>query len=213
MTSFLRTSLLSATIVIAFAIPAAAVADSNDFSVRTLGEPATAGLPVTGPLSDFLATSRGRVIVPTRWRALAGGDGRLRFQTMQNPSCTFRLTYTVRSLLGPSQPAADRVAAGLPAASARHLLDSGVHGAAAFRVVRRPSVGGRVRVDGLWTAVLTRRADIAPSGQVAWTEIRVAAASLPGDECHAGTWRAALGPTIGDSLAVARTRLYFTRKR
>jgi hypothetical protein len=79
--------------------------------------------------------------------------------------------------------------------------------------VRRPGIGGRVRVDGLWAGVLTRRADIAPSGQSAWTEIHVAAVSRPGSECHAGTWREALGPTIGDSLAVARTRLRFTRKR
>ena len=31
------------------------------------------------------------------------------------------------------------------------------------------------------------------------------------DECHAGTWREALGPAIGDSLAAARARLRFVR--
>lgn len=77
--------------------------------------------------------------------------------------------------------------------------------------MRRPGVGGRVRLDALWAGVLTKRLDIAPAGQVAWTAIRVAAVSRAGDECHSGTWRQALGPTIGDSLAVARTSLHFTK--
>ena len=107
--------------------------------------------------------------------------------------------------------AAAYVAAKLLAAGPQYLLDRGVRGSRAFRVVRQPGLGGRVRLDGLWAAVLTRRSDIAPSGQGAWIEIRVAAMSRAGDECHSGTWRQALGPAIGDSLAVARTSLHFTK--
>ena len=103
------------------------------------------------------------------------------------------------------------MAATLPAQTSRHLLDSGDHGGRAWRVVRRQT-NGRLRVDALWSAVLTRRSDIAPSGQVAWTDIRVTATSTAGSECHSGTYRQALGPTIGDSLAVARHTLRFTRK-
>ena len=121
------------------------------------------------------------------------------------------MTYTVKSVLAPSQDASSYVAAGLASPSARHLLDSGVHGNRAFRVVRQPGIGGRVRLDALWAGVLTKRTDIAPAGQVAWTQIRVTAMSRAGDECHSGTWRQALGPAIGDSLAVARTRLHFTK--
>jgi hypothetical protein len=77
--------------------------------------------------------------------------------------------------------------------------------------VRQPGIGGRVRLEALWAGVLTKRSDIAPAGQAAWTEIRVIAMSGAGDECHSGTWRQALGPTIGDSLAVARTSLHFTK--
>ena len=116
-------------------------------------------------------------------------------------------------MLAPAADAADRVAARLPAAGPRYVLDGGERGNRAFRVIRRKSSGGQVRVDALWTGVLTRRADVAPAGQAAWTEIRVRAASRSGDECHAGTWREALGPAIGDSLAVARTALHFTKKR
>jgi hypothetical protein len=121
------------------------------------------------------------------------------------------VTYTVKSVLAPSQEASSYVTTGLPSPSARHLLDSGVHGSRAFRVVRQAGTGGRVHLDALWAGLLTKRTDIAPAGQVAWTEIRVTAVSRAGDECHSGTWRQALGPSIGDSLAVARTSLHFTK--
>jgi hypothetical protein len=205
----LRLGLLVAAVGLVFA--ASAGAQPGRFATRTFTEPARPGLAVTGVLSGYRVTSVGRVVVPTSWRTLAAPAGRLRFLTVNNSSCRYTVTYTVRSLLAPSQDAAAYVAAGLPSSSARHLLDSGVHGARAFRVVRQPGIGGRVHLDALWAAVLTRRADIAPAGRVAWTEIRVTAVSRPGDECHSGTWRQALGPAIGDSLAVARTGLRFTK--
>ncbi len=71
--------------------------------------------------------------------------------------------------------------------------------------------GSGVRVDGLWASILTRRDDIAPSGQIVWSEIRATASSRAGDECHSGTYRKALGPQMGDALAVARTTLRFVR--
>lgn len=115
-------------------------------------------------------------------------------------------------MLAPAADPGDYAAARLPAASSRHLLDSGERGNRAFRVVRQQGIGGRVRVDALWAGVLTRRSDIAANGRIAWTEIRVSAVSRSGDECHAGTWREAVGPTIGDSLAVARTKLRFSKR-
>ncbi len=190
---------------------APAGAAPSAYSVKALTEPARSGLAVTGALSDLVATSKARVLVPARWRQRRASAGRLRFTTTQNPSCHFALTYTVRSAITPVQSATDHVTAALPATSARHLLDSGERGSSAFRVVRRPGIGGRVRVDALWARVLTRRSDIVSDGRVAWTEIRVSAQSRKGDECHAGTWRESLGPDIGDSLAVARTRLHFTK--
>jgi hypothetical protein len=186
-------------------------AQRHTFVTRTFTEPAKPGLTVTGPLSGYRVTSVGRVVVPTAWRSLSAPAGRLRFRNVNNASCSYTVTYTVTSLLAPRQDPAAYVATKLPAASSRHLLDSGVRGGRAFRVVRQPGVGAQVRLDALWAAVLTARTDIAPPGQVAWTEIRVTALSRPGSECHAGTWREALGPAIGDSLAVARTGLHFTR--
>lgn len=205
--------LAAAASILTFAVAGPAGAQTGRFVTRTVTEPANPGLAVTGPLSDLVATSRARVIVPLAWQRRDAPAGRLRFQTQNNPNCRYNLSYTVASVLAPAADAADRVAARLPAAGPRYVLDSGERGNRAFRVIRRKSSGGQVRVDGLWTGVLTRRADVAPGAQVAWSEIRVTAASRKGDECHAGTWREALGPAIGDSLAVARTSLHFTKQR
>jgi hypothetical protein len=197
-------------IVLASAAPA--TAQRGTYATRTVTEPAASGLAVTGPLSDFVATSRARVIVPTAWQRRSAAAGQLRFLTTQNSSCHYTVSYTAKSVLAPSQDAAAYVAARLAPPTPRHLIDAGARGNRAFRVVRQTGSGGRVRLDALWAGVLTRRADIAPAPQTAWTEIRVSAVSRSGDECHAGTWRDALGPTIGDSLAVARTGLHFSKK-
>jgi hypothetical protein len=192
-------------------LAASAGAASDGFSIHKLAEPATPGLAVTGPLRGYRATANGRVLLPASWRRSSASAGHLRMLATQNANCRYAVTYSIRSTLAPDQRAADYVAARLPSMSARHLLDSGERGGRAFRVVRRSGVGARVRLDALWAGVLTKRSDVTPAGRVAWTEIRVSAVSREGDECHSGTWRQALGPTIGDSLAVARATLRFTR--
>jgi len=188
----------------------AALAARGDYATRSFTERADPGLAVSGSLSEYRVVSRARVIVPEDWSRLRAPSDRLRFLTRGTPSCRYALTVTVRSLLGEPGDASERAAERLPARSASYVLDSGRRGSGAFRVVRRAS-SDRVRVDGLWTSVLTRRDDIARDGQVAWSEIRVTAASRAGDECHSGTYREALGPQVGDALATARARLFFVR--
>lgn len=196
---------------LACAGPAIAAASSGLRSLNVT-EPAAPGLPVSGALSGFHVTSTVRVVVPAGWSRKAAPAGQLRLLAPVDPSCAYGLTYTVKSVLAPSQQAAAYAAGLLPAPGPRYLLDSGVRGNKAFRVVRETTTNGQVRVNGLWVGVLTKRADIAPAATPAWTQIAVTAVSQAGDECHSGTWRAVLGPAIGDSLAVARTGLHFTGK-
>ncbi|MCW2958739.1 MAG: hypothetical protein JWP18_1542 [Solirubrobacterales bacterium] len=201
-------------VVVAVTLPAPGPADAAaaaDRMTRTFSEPASRGLAVSGPLAGFRVTSKARIVVPTRWERRDAPTGSLAFRHSRGSGCTYNLTYSVRSVIGPVQDAQERVTAALPAAGARYVLDSGRHGTRAFRVVRQKSVGGRVRIDAQWSGVLTKRDDIAPAGKAAWTDIRVVARSRQGDECHSGTWRKTMGPDIGDSLAVARTGLRFTR--
>jgi hypothetical protein len=199
--------------VLALGVASAAHADRGGYRALSFTETANPGLTVSGSLGDtYVAVSRARVIVPTEWRRLKAKAGELRFIS-PGGSCRYRVTFTVRSRLGEPRDAADYVAEGLPAAGPAYVLDSGQRaGNRAFRVIREKSTGRVVRVRGLRAAVLTRRADVAPSGQTAWSEIAVDAASLPGDECHSGTWRERLGPQLGDALATARTNLTFAKK-
>lgn len=195
------------------ALPAgAAPAATTTFAARTLTEPAATSLAVSGPLKTFVAGSKARVVVPAAWAAApAAPAGALRFTATQNSGCHYAITYSVRTVVGDPGDAGERVDARLPAASSPYLLDRGVRGSRAFRIVREKTASGRIRLRGLWNGVLTKRSDIVPAGKVAWTEIRITVTSRAGDECHAGTYRDALGPNLGDSLAVARTGLHFTK--
>ncbi len=197
--------------ILAVGLVATSRADAATFITRPVTEPVSGGLTVTGPLSGYVVTSNARVLVPTAWTVRSQKTS-LRLRTTQNPSCHYTVTYRASSTLDAPENAADRAARLLPAQGARYVLDSGVRGSRAFRVIRTPGLNGRVRVRALWTGVLTKRADIAPAGKVAWTQIAVDAVSTAGDECHAGTWRESLGPSIGDSLATARVRLHFTKR-
>jgi hypothetical protein len=185
---------------------------ADDRYVRhSVVEPANPGLTVSGSLGkSFRAVNSARVIVPVQWRVQKAKAGQRKYLSVQNSACHFRITFTAKSRLGAPGEALAYVNAGLPAAGSRYVLDSGVRNGGAFRVVRKQTTGA-VRVDGLFATVLTRRDDVAPAGQVAWAEVRVVATSSPGDECHSGTYRQALGPQIGDALATARARLTFAK--
>ncbi|MEY2514326.1 MAG: hypothetical protein QOJ89_1684 [bacterium] len=197
---------------LALALTSAGAAKAADARLKLVSftQSAAAGLPVKAPLDEFRAVSRARVAVPAAWRTLPATAGQARFESARSPGCHYRVTFSVTTRVAAAGDAQRYVTAALPAASAPYLLDSGVHDSRAFRVVRQKT-GSGVRIDGLWAAILTRRADIAPSGQVVWSEIRASARSRAGDECHAGTYREVLGPQLGDALAIARSTLRFVR--
>jgi hypothetical protein len=198
-------------LVFVFGITSGVHADRGQYVVHSFTEPANSGFPVSKPLDEFRAVARVRVVVPAEWRRLKAGSGQRRFVDAGR-GCRYRVTFAVNSQLAGPRDAAEYVADALPSPGTRSLLDSGRRGSAAFRVILNRS-RPVVQISALWAAVLTRRSDIAPPGQVAWSELSVAAASRRGDECHSGTWRDRLGPQIGDALATARTRLDFIRRR
>jgi hypothetical protein len=194
----------------ALVIAAPVAAAGSAYAVDSLTEPANPGLAVAAPLAEFHVVSKARIVVPGSWKRLPSPAGTLNFHTSDNPGCTYAISFSVRSQLVATQPTAAFVASALPSPDPRRLLDSGQRGSSAFRVVRPVSTTrGGVRLNGLWATVLTRRTDIAPKGQVAWTELSVSATSLPNQDCGSGTYRDALGPALGDVLATARTALHF----
>jgi hypothetical protein len=199
---------LACTAVLGLSAPVAAT--GSTYTVDSLTEPANPGLAVGAPLSEFHVVSKARIVVPVTWKRLPSPAGSLDFRSSDSPGCTYSISFSVRSQLVATQSTAAFVAGALPSADPRRLLDSGERGSSAFRVVRPVgTAGGIVHLNGLWASVLSRRTDIAPKGQVAWTELSVSATSLPNQDCGSGTYRDVLGPALGDVLATARTTLHF----
>lgn len=206
--------LITTTGVLAALVPAAlaasAPAATGRYVTHTLTPPASSGLEALQGLEGLRAVARARVVVPSDWRRIAApAAGQLRFST-PGTSCRYLVTFSVATSRAATADPAVRAEALLPTPGVRRLLDSGTHGSAAFRVVR-PATTGRVRVDGLRSAVLTRRPDLVATGQTVWGDLRATALSRPGDECHSGTWRVRMGPQLGDALAISRTTLAFVR--
>lgn len=203
-------AVFAATVAAILSLAGGAQAATGEYVTRSVNEPADPGLEVQPPLDEFRAVSRARVVVLKEWRSQRASAGRLAFLT-PGTSCRYRVTFSVRTRIAPPGDPVAYVTAALPSPGPAYLLDAGQRTGTAFRTVRRRNSGEIVRIDALWAQVLTRRRDIVPAGQVAWTEIRVAAASRPGDECHSGTWREVMGPRISDALATARASLRFVR--
>ena len=207
-----RRRLLAAALgpVLALGVVSGAQADRGRYVARSFVEPAKPGLTVSKPLDALRAVSGARVVVPSEWRRQSAKAGQLRFLT-PGRSCRYRVTFSVRSRLAAPRDAAAYAADALPSPAASRLLDSGQRGSSAFRVVHEPGSGTVVRLAGFRASVLTKRPDIAPAGQIAWSELSVSAASRAGDECHSGTYRDVLGPQLADTLATARTPLRFVK--
>ncbi|MBA3745955.1 MAG: hypothetical protein H0W96_00450 [Solirubrobacterales bacterium] len=207
-TLFARSAILG--VALTLAAIGVAQAATNRYLAYSFAEPASAGLDVKPPLDEFDIVASGRIVVSTDWQRLSAKAGQLRFLSSRGTNCRYRVTFSLRKRLAPASDPAQYVAAALPAASRAYVLDSGAHGSRAFAVVRRKTSQG-VRVDGLSSGVITRRSDIAPAGQVLWGDIRVTATSRPGDECHSGTYREALGPQMGDVLANGKMNFRFVK--
>lgn len=207
-TSLTRSAILAATLTLA-TIGVAQAATSR-YLAYSFAEPAGAGIAVKPPLDEFVVVGSARIVVSTDWQRQSAKAGQLRFLSSRGTNCRYRVTFSVRKRLAAASDPAQSVAAALPATSPAYLLDSGVHGSRAFRVVRQKTSQG-VRVDGLSSGVITRRSDIAPAGRVLWGDIRVTATSRPGDECHSGTYREALGPQMGDVLATGKASFRFVK--
>src|SRR4051812_34925464 len=137
MSSIPRTRVLLP-LALALAAGSIGVAQAADarLSLLSFTQPASSGLSVKAPLDEFVAVSRARVAVPSAWRRLSSKPGQLRMEDPHSTSCHYRVTFTVSTRLAAAADVERYVAAALPAPSEAYLLDSGVHGSRAFRVVR-----------------------------------------------------------------------------
>jgi hypothetical protein len=143
--------------------------------------------------------------VPKAWQALKPKDNRHRSFREGAAICRYTVTFTTRQASDTSETPIEHVSKAVPAAGSRYVIDFGQRGtASAWRVVRLRTAAGQP------TRLRAMRADRHSTGDGAhvWQETVVTAASRKGSECHSGTYRAVLGPQIGNALATATGRAY-----
>jgi hypothetical protein len=195
---------LVAVAVVGAASAAASIAGAADFRGYALrSTTAVQGLPGT---TTFVTA---RVILPRSWKALRASPGTLRFRE-GNSRCSFTVALALRIRVAAAGSAEDHVAADLPVSGVRLVLDSGTRQPGAWRVTRAPTAG-RLVLHGEYARVAHADAGLIPAGQAAWGELVASASSRPGDVCHSGTYRAALGPALGDAFAAVRMTAYARR--
>ncbi|HEU4977204.1 MAG TPA: hypothetical protein VFT50_19100 [Baekduia sp.] len=153
--------------------------------------------------------ARASFLIKGTWKPKRIRRTSLRFRA-GDPSCHYAVTFRMRTVLGPAVTPADRVLADLPVKAPAYLLDSGTRPPGAWRVTRAPGTNP-VRIRGEHARIAHADVGLVPAGQAAWTTIVARAHTLPHGECHAGTWRASVGPGIGDAFATARVSGYARR--
>jgi hypothetical protein len=154
--------------------------------------------------SNVAANYSAKVFLPSNWKTSSGGSTSLKF-TEGAVKCRYVGTITAHVERGAKGNAGAFVAADLPETNTKLILDQGVRNGGAWRVIRVQRSDGRTQVKGEFARPLTVTKSALPATQAAWLVLNASATSRPGGECHSGTYRAVLGPYLGDAFATSRT--------
>ena len=198
------TAVVTATAVALLAAPAvvpaaSSSADTRGYTLRAVSTPIPA-LP--DARAEYIST---RLTFPVAWRALAKPTSTLRLR-VHRAGCDY--TVRVRNTVEVSAATPAALAAELLPQTGSRVLENGTRNSVAFRVTR-PAADRRVDVEGIRVIAHYTDPKVAvPAGQRAYLVTRVTALSDIGDECHSGTYRQVVGPSIGDALATARSQAY-----
>jgi hypothetical protein len=150
--------------------------------------------------ANFSATVR----LPSNWKTSKASSTSIKF-TEGQAKCRYAGTISAHVERGATGNPLSFVRADLPETNSRLILDEGVRNTSAWRVIRVQRQDNRTQVKGEFARPLTVTKNALPSGQAAWLVIKASATSRPGGECHSGTYRAVLGPYLGDAFATSRT--------
>jgi hypothetical protein len=150
--------------------------------------------------ANFSATVR----LPSNWKTTKAGSTSIKFSEGA-PKCRYAGTISAHVERGATGNPLAFVRADLPETNSKLVLDEGVRNTSAWRVIRVQRNDNRTQVNGEFARPLTITKNALPSGQAAWLVVQASATSRPGSECHSGTYRAVLGPYLGDAFATSRT--------
>jgi len=183
----------------------ASAASTRDTTVRRSVESAMA--PIAGYDGPRTATASARLTFPASWKVKKQSKSQLVLREGFG-SCLYTVTASTATLVADTKDA--RVAAvTLAPATGPYVLESGTRGAAAWRVTRiMDTLRTRLHaVRVVPSGGLDSQLKL-PDGKHGFQTVTIDAIDDPGSECHSGTYRDVLGPSIGDALATTRTRAY-----
>lgn len=189
------------------ALLAAAPALAATTTSRSISSP-RAGVAISG-VPTAVATWKTTLSFPSTWSVVGKPSTSMKLRVARNDLCQYTVTVRNEVVAAPSDASPAARAAEVVPGTGRYVVDSGTRNSAAWRVVRKPTTGGVVRLDAV--RVIRHYTDAKaglPAGQAGWLQTRVTAVSDQGDECHAGTWRDTVGPGIGDALSTERSSAY-----
>jgi hypothetical protein len=191
----------------------AAALNSGDTTSRKI---AVSKAAIAGFSGSQTVTVNARLSFPTSWKRADSPATRVSLRTGSR-GCRYSIVARTGVFVGSlADTSAATYALSLTPATGRLVLDEGIRGSSAWRVTRIGQASNRVILRAVGVSPLNSMSKQLglTGGRRAFQVTTVDAKSGAGDECHTGTYRNGVGPSIGDALATARGRAYvdFVRK-
>lgn len=170
-------------------------------------------VPTVSGMDDVVAKGNIRLLFPSTWKARTG-TASLTLRNQRTSACGYTITVKADYVLQDRGTEATALVEERAPATGPYLVDEGTRGAMAWRVTRvRDSKRTRLLAVRMAPSAITAGRDHPlPAGKQFYSRTVVTAIDGRDDECHTGTYRDAVGPSIGDAFALQKGRGFVTGK-
>lgn len=170
-------------------------------------------VPTVSGMDDIVAKGSARLLFPSTWKVQTATRS-LTLRNQRTSECGYTITVKADYVLQDRGAEAAVLAEERAPATGPYVVDEGTRGSMAWRVTRvRDSARTRLlAVRMAPTAITAGRDHPLPAGKQLYSRTVVTAVDGRNDECHTGTYRNAVGPSIGDALALQKSGGFVTGK-
>ncbi len=165
---------------------------------------------IAGFDSPRTVSAKMRLSFPASWKRVTSPASRLSLRT-GTPTCLYSVVARTAVAVGSAtDTTATAYARTLAPATGRLTLEEGTRGSSAWRVTRIRRDAGVIELHAVGVSPLNSMSKQLglTGGRRAFQVTTVDARSRKTDECHSGTYRQVVGPSIGDALATSRGRAF-----
>jgi hypothetical protein len=168
-------------------------------------------IPTVTGMDGVVAEGNVRLVFPSSWTARTG-KASLTLRNRRTAECGYTVTVKTDYVVFDRGSAATALATQLAPATGPYLVDAGTRGSMAWRVTRvRDTQRTRILAVRIAPSAVTAGRDHPlPAGKQFFLRTTATAVDGANDECHTGTYRDSLGPSIGDAFALQKGRAFIT---